>query len=97
MFLDSVKSHKQESGYFKQMALIKFCVRSKKSKVEMIATLKDATDAKIIRETLKIFGSIPKEEFENTIKKMGRKNGSMFSCKQTVFRERKHQMHGLGM
>ncbi len=41
------------------------------------------------RKLKMIFGRIPKE-FETTIKKMGQKNGSMFSCKQMEFQERKY-------
>ncbi len=52
------------------------------------------TDAQVIQEIQMIFGCILKE-FENAIKKMGRKNESKFSCKWMIFRKRKCQMYGL--
>ncbi len=54
------------------------------------------TDAQVIQQTQKILERIPKEEFKTTIKKMCRKNRSIFSCKWTVFREKKYQMYSLG-
>ncbi len=96
----------------KQRHSWKFCMRLKKSKVETIALLKEAFQNEtlydlIIRRWHRAFtdgrgkprwslDAFRRRSLKLPLKKMGRKNGNMFSCKQMVFWERKCQMYSLG-